>query len=105
MIIKKYMIKTVLQINQKIEKMTCSDINSKVCTISEFGLIGIDESVYQYNKFLSTRVHKKRYLELEDFAKTERGKDILQFVGNGHYLQAKNYVGTIRTKSGFTLEI
>jgi len=85
--------------------MTCCDLDSKVCTISEFGLIGIDKSVCNYNKFLSAKVTEHVYKELEEFAKTESGKDVLQFFGNGYYLQAKNYVGTIRTKSGFTLEI
>jgi 5-methylcytosine-specific restriction enzyme subunit McrC len=75
-------------------------------TISEFGLIGTDESVYSANKFLSANVNSTDvYKELESFAKTDSGKDVLGFTGNGKYLQAKSYVGTIQTKSGLTLEI
>jgi 5-methylcytosine-specific restriction enzyme subunit McrC len=72
-------------------------------TISEFGLIGCEQQ--PSNKFLSTKVDKKYYEELESFAKTDKGKDVLQFTGNGKYLQAKSYVGTIQTISGFVLEI
>ena len=74
-------------------------------TISEYGLIGIDENVLNANKFLSSKIEETYYKELELFAKTDQGKDILQFTGNGKYLQAKSYVGTIQTISGFTLEI
>lgn len=74
-------------------------------TISEFGLIGTDENVISVNKFLSEKVHSDFYKELELFAKTDKGKDVLQFTGNGRYLQAKSYVGTIQTTSGFVLEI
>ena len=74
-------------------------------TISEFGLIGTDENVIYVNKFLSEKVHSDFYKELESFAKTDKGKDVLQFTGNGRYLQAKSYVGTIQTTSGFILEI
>jgi len=74
-------------------------------TISEFGLIGIDENALNANKFLSATVTDDVYKELEAFAKTDSGKDVLGFTGNGKYLQAKSYVGTIQTKSGFTLEI
>ena len=72
-------------------------------TISEFGLIGWENE--PLNKFLSTKIDKKYYDELESFAKTDKGKDVLQFTGNGKYLQAKSYVGTIQTTSGFILEI
>ena len=72
-------------------------------TISEFGLIGIGEK--PSSKFLSTQVCADFYKELESFAKTDKGKDVLQFTGNGRYLQAKSYVGTIQTTSGFILEI
>ena len=72
-------------------------------TISEFGLIGIGEK--PSSKFLSTQVCADFYKELESFAKTDKGKDVLQFTGNGKYLQAKSYVGTIQTTSGFILEI
>lgn len=72
-------------------------------TISEFGLIGCEKQ--PSNKFLSAKVDKKYYEELESFAKTDKGKDVLQFTGNGKYLQAKSYVGTIQTISGFVLEI
>lgn len=75
-------------------------------TISEFGLIGKkDDLVLTANKFLSAEVSETVYKELEEFAKTDNGKDVLGFSGNGKYLQAKSYVGTIQTKSGFTLEI
>lgn len=73
--------------------------------ISEFGLIGIDENVINANKFLSEKIYPDFYKELESFAKTDKGKDVLQFTGNGRYLQAKSYVGTIQTISGFVLEI
>jgi 5-methylcytosine-specific restriction enzyme subunit McrC len=74
-------------------------------TIIEFGLIGTDESVINANNFLSSKVCSDFYKELESFAKTDKGKDVLQFTGNGKYLQAKSYVGTIQTISGFVLEI
>jgi len=75
---------------------------SNKATISEFGLIGTEQPS---NKFLSAKVHPDFYNELESFAKTDKGKDVLQFTGNGRYLQAKSYVGTIQTSSEFILEI
>jgi 5-methylcytosine-specific restriction enzyme subunit McrC len=72
-------------------------------TISEFGLIGYENE--PSNRFLSAKTEKPYYDELESFAKTDKGKDVLQFTGNGRYLQAKSYVGTIQTTSGFILEI
>lgn len=72
-------------------------------TISEFGLIGWEQE--PSNKFLCAKIDKDFYEELESFAKTDKGKDVLQFTGNGKYLQAKSYVGTIQTTSGFILEI
>ena len=80
-------------------------MNQNKATISEFGLIGIDENVINANRFLSEKVHPDFYKELESFAKTDTGKDVLQFTGNGKYLQAKSYIGTIQTTSGFVLEI
>jgi 5-methylcytosine-specific restriction enzyme subunit McrC len=77
-------------------------MNNKA-TISEFGLIGCE--IEPSNKFLCAKVDKDFYKELESFAKTDKGKDVLQFTGNGRYLQAKSYVGTIQTTSGFILEI
>ena len=75
--------------------------------ISEYGLIGLkDDEDYLLNyRFKSICVTTKVYKELEEFAKTTNGKDVLGFSGNGRFLQAKNYVGTIQTISGFTLEI
>lgn len=73
--------------------------------ISEFGLIGTDADVCSANKFLSAQISHDQYRELEAFAKTDSGKDVLGFTGNGKYLQAKSYVGTIQTNSGFSLEI
>lgn len=72
-------------------------------TISEFGLIGCE--IEPSNKFLCAKIEESFYKELESFAKTDKGKDVLQFTGNGKYLQAKSYVGTIQTTSGFILEI
>lgn len=77
--------------------------NYNKATISEFGLIGWEQ--VPSNKFLSAKIDKKHYDELELFAKTDKGKDVLQFTANGRYLQAKSYVGTIQTTSGFILEI
>ncbi len=77
--------------------------NQNQATISEFGLIGWENE--PSNKFLSVKIDKTYYDELELFAKTDKGKDVLQFTGNGRYLQAKSYVGTIQTTSGFILEI
>lgn len=77
--------------------------NQNKATISEFGLIGWEQKTS--NKFLSAQIDEKCYKELELFAKTDKGKDVLQFTGNGKYLQAKSYVGTIQTTSGFILEI
>ena len=75
--------------------------------ISEYGLVGLeDEKVYLENyKFKSICVEKSVYEELEEFAKSDSGKDVLGFSGNGKFLQAKNYVGVIQTISGFTLEV
>lgn len=78
-------------------------IKQNKATVSEFGLIGIEEPINKI--FLSSKVSKEAYAELESFAKTDKGKDVLQFTGNGKYLQAKSYVGTIQTIGGFTLEI
>jgi len=82
-------------------------LNQKNNQISEYGLIGLeDERDYLQNyKFKSIYVKKDVYKELEAFAKTDSGKDVLGFSGNGKFLQAKNYVGIIQTISGFTLEI
>lgn len=77
-------------------------MNHNKATISEFGLIGMEQPS---NKFLSAKIDEPYYKELEAFAKTDKGKNVLQFTGNGRYLQAKNYIGTIQTASGFTLEI
>ncbi|MGJ0289486.1 McrC family protein [Aliarcobacter cryaerophilus] len=77
--------------------------NQNKATISEFGLIGCE--IEPSNKFLCAKIDKDFYEELESFAKTDKGKDVLQFTGNGKYLQAKSYVGTIQTTSGFILEI
>lgn len=77
--------------------------NQNKATISEFGLIG-----WEYepsNKFLCAKISEAFYKELEAFAKTDKGKDVIQFTGNGKYLQAKSYIGTIQTTSGFILEI
>jgi 5-methylcytosine-specific restriction enzyme subunit McrC len=75
------------------------------CTISEFGLIGTDDFVENCNAFKSGKVKPEVYEELEAFAKTDYGKDVFTFSSNGRYLQAKSYVGTIQTKSGFSIEI
>ena len=72
-------------------------------TISEFGLIVCE--IEPSNKILCAKIEESFYKELESFAKTDKGKDVLQFTGNGRYLQAKSYVGTIQTTSGFILEI
>ncbi|MGJ0378318.1 McrC family protein [Aliarcobacter cryaerophilus] len=77
--------------------------NQNKATISEFGLIGCE--IEPSNKFLCAKIEESFYKELESFAKTDKGKDVLQFTGNGRYLQAKSYVGTIQTTSGFILEI
>ncbi|WP_066404522.1 McrC family protein [Aliarcobacter cryaerophilus] len=77
--------------------------NQNKATISEFGLIGCE--IEPSNKFLCAKIEESFYKELESFAKTDKGKDVLQFTGNGKYLQAKSYVGTIQTTSGFILEI
>ena len=77
-------------------------MNNKA-TISEFGLIGWESE--PSNKFLCAKIEEQHYKELESFAKTDKGKDVLSFTGNGKYLQAKSYIGTIQTTSGFILEI
>ena len=77
--------------------------NQNKATISEFGLIGCE--IEPSNKFLCAKIEESFYKELESFAKTDKGKDVLQFAGNGKYLQAKSYIGTIQTTSGFILEI
>ena len=81
------------------------EIKEHKATISEFGLIGTDPVVCSANKFLSAQIDPNSYREFEEFAKSDSGKDVLGFTGNGKYLQAKSYVGTIQTKSGFVLEI
>ena len=80
-------------------------MKNEIYIISEYGLIGKDDSVVNYNKFLSKKVPSQVYNELEEFAKTDYGKEIFSFSGNGKYLQAKSYVGTIQTKSGHSIEI
>lgn len=80
-------------------------MNQHKATISEFGLIGTSEDVANANGFLSAKIKESYYKELEAFARTDKGKDVLQFSGNGKYLQAKSYIGAIQTTSGFTLEI
>ena len=80
--------------------------NSKTYTVSEYGYIGKDAYVENYNtKYISKKVPSTVFKELEAFAKSDKGKDVLGFAKNGLYLQAKNYVGVIQTKSGYTLEI
>lgn len=74
-------------------------------TISEFGLIGTDDIVENYNAYKSVKVDQVVYDELEVFAKTDYGKDVFNFSANGRYLQAKSYVGTIQTKSRYSIEI
>lgn len=78
---------------------------NKTYTISEYGLLGTDKSVRYYNKFKSVRIDDTAFIEFKAFAKTDSGKDVLGFSNNGKYLQAKNYVGTIQTQKGYTLEI
>jgi len=75
--------------------------------VTEYGLIGLEEdkNFLESYKFKSIVVDKKIYQELEVFAKTDKGRDIIGFSSNGKFLQVKNYVGIIQTKSGFTLEI
>lgn len=73
--------------------------------VSEFGLISIDDIAHTPNKFLSAKIDPKHYRELEEFAKSDGGKDVLHFTSNGKWLKAQNFVGTIQTRSGFTLEI
>lgn len=53
---------------------------------------------------LNERESEKIFKELEDFVQDERRKDFLTFHSKG-VLKARNYVGIIQTKSGFTLEI
>jgi 5-methylcytosine-specific restriction enzyme subunit McrC len=73
--------------------------------ISEFGLIGTDKDVLDYNRFKSELVDHTVYKEIEEFAKTDYGRNVFTFSGNGRFLQAKSYVGTIQTKSGYLIEI
>ncbi|MEA2027910.1 MAG: restriction endonuclease, partial [Campylobacterota bacterium] len=73
--------------------------------ISEYGLIGTDKSVENHNGYQSIQVPQKVFNELEAFAKSDYGSEVFRFHGNGRYLQAKSYVGTIQTKSGYTIEI
>jgi len=73
--------------------------------VSEYGLLYCDESIVANSKYTSKQVSKETYNELIEFAKTDYGQDIFRFYGSGKALQAKNYVGTIQTKSGYTIEI
>ena len=71
-------------------------------TISEYGLLGLDDSVENYNKFKSAKIDKDSFKLLEEFAKNE-GSEIFSF--RGKYLQAKSYVGLIELKNGTIIEI
>ena len=73
--------------------------------ISEYGLLYSDESIVPNRKYTNKQVNENTYKELVEFAKTDYGQDVFRFHGNGKALQAKNYVGTIQTKSGCTIEI
>jgi len=78
---------------------------NKIFTISEYGFIGTDPSLQTSSKFVSACVPLEAYEEFEAFAKTEDGEKVLGFSGTGDRLKAKNYVGIIQTKRGYTLEI
>ncbi len=71
-------------------------------TISEYGLLGLDDNVKNYNKFKSAKIDKESFKLLEEFAKNE-GSEIFSF--RGKYLQAKSYVGLIELKNGTIIEI
>ena len=71
-------------------------------TISEYGLLGVDDNVENYNKFKSAKIDKDSFKLLEEFAKNE-GSEIFSF--RGKYLQAKSYVGLIELKNGTIIEI
>jgi len=86
-------------------KRFIAQMKTKSCSISEYGLIGTDDFVTKYNSFVSAKVTNEVYQELEEFAKSDNGSCVFGFSGNGRYLQAKSYVGTIQTHSGFTVEI
>lgn len=78
--------------------MISNKAKNKTQTVKEFELISKDGS-------FGKKIDETFYKELEEFAKTDDGSQVLQFTKNGRCLQAKNYVGTIQTKSGFMLEI
>ncbi|MBT7930161.1 McrC family protein [Candidatus Peregrinibacteria bacterium] len=80
-------------------------MSKETFTISEYGLIGTDDLVEGYNKFTSRKVPAEVFDDLVKFAKMDDGKDVFTFSGNGKYLQAKSYVGTIQTNSGYHIEI
>lgn len=48
---------------------------------------------------------KKIFDELQDFARYEKNQSFLNLDNGGKSLKARNYVGLIQTKSGFSLEI
>ena len=80
-------------------------MSHKIFIISEYGLVGTRYTLTSSKKFVSACVPTDAYEEFEAFAKTEDGGKVLGFVGSGDCLRAKNYVGTIQTKGGYTLEI
>jgi 5-methylcytosine-specific restriction enzyme subunit McrC len=80
-------------------------MNNKTFTISEYGLISTEPCSHTSKKFTSVCVPLEAYEEFEAFAKTENGGKVLGFSGRGDQLKAKNYVGTIQTQRGYTLEI
>ncbi|MFV0481970.1 MAG: 5-methylcytosine restriction system specificity protein McrC [Campylobacteraceae bacterium] len=81
-----------------------SNNNQEFFTICEYGKIFLSEKFAQ-NSINEIFVNKTAYKELEDFAKTEKGSEVFGFSKNGKSLQAKNYVGVIKTNSGLLLEI
>ena len=74
---------------------TLSIVEHKSFTIED-----IKECVENSDEALASKI----YTELENFTKDEKNKNFLSFCKKDT-LKAKNYVGIIQTKSGFTLEI
>ena len=75
-----------------------------IAEYQSFGALEIEQAL-DSSKLKDTKATaQKIFNELKDFASDEKHSDFLAYKTK-HALKAKNYVGTIQTKSGFCIEI
>lgn len=75
-----------------------------IAEYQSFGVEDIQETLESCKTKDSKQKAQKIFNELKDFASDEKHSDFLAYKTK-HALKAKNYVGTIQTKSGFCIEI